>query len=200
MKKVLCFLIMASLCAVQVFAAQVHTVQSGDTLWKIAVRYHVGLSELVAANPQFADPNWIYPGDSVTIPVRDVDIDAMEQRVMELVNAERTSRGIAPLEENWEVRRVAGYKAMDLRDGRYFSHTSPTYGSPFDMLRSFGISFRAAGENIAMGQKTPESVMQAWMRSEGHRANILNPTFTHIGVGYCTGGSSGSYWVQMFIR
>ncbi len=80
-----------------------------------------------------------------------------------------------------------------MKNKNYFDHTSPTYGSPFDMMKSFGISYKAAGENIAMGQKTPEQVVQAWMDSPGHRANIMNSSFTHIGVGYV---ASGNYWTQ----
>ena len=78
----------------------------------------------------------------------------------------------------------------------YFSHTSPTYGSPFDMMRDFGVSYRTAGENIAQGQRTPQEVVNAWMNSAGHRKNILNGNFTHIGVGY---EASGNHWTQMFI-
>ncbi len=76
----------------------------------------------------------------------------------------------------------------------YFSHTSPTYGSPFDMMRSYGVTYRYAGENIASGQRTAAQVMNDWMNSSGHRANILNQNFTKIGVGYVNGK-----WVQMFI-
>jgi uncharacterized protein YkwD len=83
-----------------------------------------------------------------------------------------------------------------MRDNKYFSHTSPTYGSPFRMMKSFGITYRSAGENIARGQATPQAVVNAWMNSSGHRANILNSSFTHIGVGYA---ENGRYWTQMFI-
>ncbi|EBK2060154.1 hypothetical protein AAL85_25555, partial [Salmonella enterica subsp. enterica serovar Typhi] len=79
-------------------------------------------------------------------------------------------------------------------DNNYFSHTSPTYGSPFDMMKKFGIKFGYAGENIAMGQKTPAEVVNAWMNSEGHRANILNANYNLIGVGYYNG-----YWAQEFV-
>ena len=199
MKKILCFVLCAVFCTLPAFAAQTYTVQRGDTLWKIAVRYEVGLSELIGANPQFQNPNLIYPGDVVTIPVKDEQIDTMEKRVVELVNQARVENGLHPLESDWQVARVASYKAMDMRDRGYFSHTSPTYGSPFTMLRDFGISFTAAGENIAKGQRTAEAVMQAWMNSQGHRANILNANYTKIGVGYCA-GQGGPYWVQMFIR
>ena len=199
MKKIVCFLLIAVLCTVSALAAQTYTVQKGDSLWKIAVRYEVGLSELIGANPQFANPNLIYPGDIVTIPLKDAQVDAFEKQVVDLVNAERTGQGLQPLTVNWQVSRVAGYKACDMRDNNYFNHTSPTYGSPFQMLRDFGISFTAAGENIAKGQRSAESVMQAWMNSSGHRANILNAAYTQIGVGYCA-GQGGPYWVQMFIR
>ncbi|WP_242664935.1 CAP domain-containing protein, partial [Geobacillus zalihae] len=79
----------------------------------------------------------------------------------------------------------------------YFSHNSPTYGSPFEMMKKFGISYTAAGENIAKGQRTPQEVVNAWMNSEGHRANILNKNFTHIGVGF---EENGYIWTQQFIR
>jgi len=95
---------------------------------------------------------------------------------------------------------MARVKAEDMRDNNYFSHTSPTYGSPFDMMKQFGISFTAAGENIAKGQKTPESVMSGWMNSPGHRANILSANYNQIGVGYVTDSRGTTYWVQEFIR
>ncbi len=81
----------------------------------------------------------------------------------------------------------------------YFSHTSPTYGSPFDMMKQFGISYKTAGENIAMGQKTPSEVVTAWMNSEGHRKNILSSSFTQIGVGVAKNANGQLYWTQMFI-
>ena len=97
--------------------------------------------------------------------------------------------------EDWQLSRVARYKSQDMRDRGYFSHNSPTYGSPFQMMKSFGISYRTAGENIAKGYKSPAEVVVGWMNSSGHRANILNPSFTHIGVGF---EKDGNYWTQMF--
>ena len=85
-------------------------------------------------------------------------------------------------------------------DKNYFSHTSPTYGSPFDMMKSFGISYTAAGENIAKGQNSPQSVMNAWMNSSGHRANILNKSYNQIGVGVAKDSRGNLYWTQMFIK
>ncbi|MGI6553790.1 MAG: CAP domain-containing protein [Bacillota bacterium] len=122
-----------------------------------------------------------------------------EVRVVELVNQERSKAGLAPLQWDASLANVARLKSQDMRDNRYFSHTSPTYGSPFDMMKKFGISYRYAGENIAAGQRTPEEVVRAWMNSPGHKANILNDKYTHIGVGYASGGSYGAYWTQMFI-
>ena len=173
-----------------------HTVVRGDTLWKIAVRYEVGLSEIKNANPQFANPDLIYPGQTVYIPLTDSSVLNFEREVVRLVNVERTKAGLKELTYDWELSRVARIKSQDMKDNKYFSHTSPTYGSLFDMMKSFGIRYRSAGENIARGQATPQAVVNAWMNSSGHRANILNSSFTHIGVGYV---ADGKYWTQMFI-
>ena len=191
----LCITLAASTLSVSA-AGRTHVVAQGDTMWKIAVKYQIGTSEIIAANPQIENPNLIYPGQVLTVPELDSSVRAYEQEVIRLVNAERTKNGLAPLTENWELSRVARYKSQDMHDLRYFSHTSPTYGSPFDMMRAFGLSYRAAGENIAYGQRTPRAVVTAWMNSEGHRANILNAKYTQIGVGYV---ASGNYWTQMFI-
>lgn len=173
-----------------------HTVVKGDTLWKLAVRYQVGTSEIIRANPQISNPDLIYPGQVLAIPQMDSSVLAFEREVIRLVNQQRSQNGLQPLQENWELSRVARYKSQDMVDNRYFSHTSPTYGSPFQMMKSFGLSFRTAGENIAYGQRTPQAVVTAWMNSSGHRANILNPSYTQIGVGYV---AKGHYWTQMFL-
>ncbi len=123
-----------------------------------------------------------------------------QKRVITLVNKERAANGLSALKENAELDKVATLKSEDMAKLNYFSHTSPTYGSPFEMLSQFGITYTAAGENIAMGQPTPESVMDAWMNSEGHRANILNSNYTEIGVGI-TKNANGQYiWTQTFLR
>ncbi len=181
---------------VTVASAATHTVVKGDSMWKIAVRYEVGLDELKRANPQIKNPALIYPGDVLTIPSVEETVLAWEQEVIRLVNVERAKNGLSPLAHNWELSRVARYKSQDMKDNGYFSHQSPTYGSPFQMIKNFGISYRTAGENIAKGQATPQAVVDAWMSSAGHRANILNKSFTQIGVGYV---ASGRYWTQMFV-
>ena len=173
-----------------------HTVVRGDTMWKLAVQYQVGTSEIIASNPQVSNPDLIYPGQILTIPEEDAAVTQYEQEVIRLVNEIRAQNGLSALTYNWELSRVARYKSQDMVDNRYFSHTSPTYGTPFQMIRSFGLSYRSAGENIAYGQRTPQAVVNAWMNSSGHRANILNASYTQIGVGYV---ANGHYWTQMFI-
>ena len=121
---------------------------------------------------------------------------ALRQQVVTLVNAERAKYGLAALALDETLCGYARVKSQDMHDQGYFSHTSPTYGSPFDMMRSFGVSYRSAGENIAMGYSTPEAVVAAWMNSEGHRANILSANYTTLGVGYV---EDGGYWTQWFI-
>lgn len=174
-----------------------HTVVSGDTLWKIAKRYEVGLSEIKSANPQIKNYDLIYPGQMINIPTVDTSITSFEQEVIRLVNEIRVQNGLKTLTYDWELSRVARIKSQDMKDNRYFSHNSPVYGTPFEMIKNFGISYRSAGENIAKGYATPQAVVNGWMNSSGHRANILNANFTHIGVGYVAGGN---YWTQMFIR
>ncbi len=200
MKKLVLFVVMAvvfaSLLLTSAFAATAHTVVPGDSMWKIAVKYQVGLSEIKRANPHIANPDLIYPGQVLNIPTTDSSVLEYEKEVVRLVNEQRAKYGLKALTYDWELSRVARYKSQDMRDNNYFSHTSPVYGSPFQMMKSFGISYRSAGENIAKGQTTPKAVVNAWMNSSGHRANILNSSFTHIGVGYV---SSGRYWTQMFI-
>ena len=177
-------------------AATTHTVVKGDTLWKIAVKYQVGLSEIKSANPQISNYDLIYPGQVINIPITDTSVTAYEKEVVRLVNVERAKKGLNALTYDWQLARVARYKSQDMKDRGYFSHTSPVYGSPFQMMKSFGITYKTAGENIARGQATPQAVVDAWMNSQGHRANILNSSFTHIGVGYVP---NGRYWTQMFI-
>jgi uncharacterized YkwD family protein/spore coat assembly protein SafA len=181
-----------------VFAQSTYTVQRGDTIWKIAVKYQVGMSEIIAANPQIKNPNLIYPGQKITIPT--VTTSAQESEVARLVNAERAKAGLPALKINWELSRVARYKSADMANKGYFSHTSPTYGTPFQMMENFGMRFSSAGENIAYGQRTPAEVMRDWMNSPGHRNNILSRSYTEIGVGLAKNKNGVCYWTQMFMK
>ncbi|MFA5562368.1 MAG: SafA/ExsA family spore coat assembly protein [Eubacteriales bacterium] len=199
MKKIVCLLLVLACCtlfAVPALAATQYRVVKGDSMWKIAVRYQVGLSEIIAANPQVKNPALIYPGDLLTIPGTAPATLSFEEQAVKLVNQQRAAAGLPALKANWELARVARYKSTDMSQKKYFAHNSPTYGAPGTMIRNFGINYRAAGENIAMGYATPQAVMNGWMNSPGHRANILNRSFTQIGVGYV---ANGHYWTQMFI-
>jgi len=122
------------------------------------------------------------------------DASQFAQQVLVLVNEARSKEGLNPLAMNSALSKMAMVKAQDMYDNNYFAHESPTYGSPFDMMKSFGIAYKWAGENIAKGQRSPEEVMNAWMNSPGHRANIVSGNFTQIGIAYYN-----TEWVQAFI-
>ncbi|WP_277668465.1 CAP domain-containing protein [Caproiciproducens galactitolivorans] len=124
---------------------------------------------------------------------------SFQNQVVQLVNQERAKAGLKALTVNSQLTKTATLKSEDMAKLNYFDHTSPTYGSPFDMMKQFGISYRTAGENIAMGQTSPQQVMQGWMNSSGHRANILNSSFTQIGVGIAKNAKGQYIWTQQFI-
>ena len=126
----------------------------------------------------------------------EVTNQSYERQVADLTNKERVAHGLRPLTFDDSLSYVASVKTSEMAELGYFEHTSPTYGSPFEMMDEFGISYYAAAENIAMGQRTPEQVVNGWMNSPGHRVNILNENYTHIGIGY---SDNGHYWTQMFI-
>lgn len=176
-----------------------YTVVRGDSLWRIAVKYEIGVSELIKANSQIANPSLIYAGQKINIPEAN-SLKSIETEVIRLVNIQRTNRGLPALTSHWELSRVARYKSQDMIDKNYFAHNSPTYGSPFDMMETFGLKFSSAGENIAYGQRTPQEVVTAWMNSAGHRANILSNSFSHTGVGAAKKSNGTIYWTQMFMR
>ncbi|MFD0697745.1 CAP domain-containing protein [Paenibacillus sp. GCM10027628] len=185
-------------------SAATYTVKSQDTMWTISQKQGISLSSLIAQNPQVANPNIIWPGmilnvpghtSNGTPPTNNVNSQSSyADQVVSLVNQERAKAGLNPLTMDKSLSVMALDKAKDMYNNHYFDHTSPTYGSPFDMMTSYGIQYGYAGENIAMGQKTPQEVMQAWMNSTGHRENILSPNYTKIGVSFYN-----NEWVQEFI-
>lgn len=122
---------------------------------------------------------------------------ADEQQMFDLVNKARAENNLPALEVDMAVVKVARVKAQDMIDNNYFSHNSPTYGSPFDMLKSFSIHYVMAGENIA-GNQTVPAAHDALMNSPGHRANILKNEYTHVGIGIIDGGSYGKMFTQLF--
>lgn len=205
--------------------AQDCTVQKGDSIWRLSKEYKIPFSMMMELNKHLHNPHLIFPKDKIEFPnnaehgtgtstdvhSHDDEIehgeDKVEQsapssqaeQVLKLVNEERAKNNLKPLKMSEELRSIANLKARDMADKGYFDHNSPTYGSPFQMLQKFGVHYKSAGENIAAGQKTAAEVMQSWMNSSGHRANILNASFTEIGIGYYEGGSYGTYWTQIFI-
>ena len=126
------------------------------------------------------------------------NMNSDEKEVFDLINKQRTNNGLAALKNDSDVQRVTRIKAQDMVDNNYFSHTSPTYGSPFDMLKSFKISYKTAGENIA-GNSSNSSAVTAWMNSSGHKANILNSNFNYTGIGVVSSPKYGKMYVQLFI-
>lgn len=203
--------------------AQHCDVQRGDSMWRIAKRYNVPFARVLILNKHFKNPHMIHPKDEVELPdgstgqstdqagTGDSDAQSLDDddrqaestqaaEILKLVNQERSKAGVQPLTLSDKLTNVANIKAKDMADKNYFSHDSPTYGSPFDMMKQFGISYSYAGENIAAGQKSAAEVMNSWMNSSGHKANILNKNFTQLGVGFYRGGQYGTEWVQMFIK
>ena len=130
--------------------------------------------------------------------ITNTNLSADEQEVFDLINKQRINSGLEALKIDNEVQRVARIKAQDMVNNNYFSHTSPTYGSPFDMLKSFKISYKSAGENIA-GNSSNSGAVNAWMNSSGHKANILNSSFNYTGIGVVSSQKYGKVYVQMFI-
>ena len=126
----------------------------------------------------------------------EVKVTSEIQQVVNLTNQERAKAGLKALQIDTKLTQSAQAKSQDMKNKNYFSHTSPTYGSPFDQMKSMGITYKSAAENIAMGQRSAAEVVDAWMKSPGHKANIMNGSFTHIGVGL---SDSGYYWTQQFI-
>ena len=202
-------------------SAQHCDVQRGDSMWRIAKRYKVPFAKVLILNKHFRNQHMIHPRDEVELPdgstgastnesgtgdsaAKDSKVTQAEmtqaEAVLKLVNQERKKAGVQPLTLSDKLTSIANTKAKDMADKNYFSHQSPTYGSPFDMLKQFGVSYSYAGENIAAGQKSAEEVMNSWMNSSGHRQNILNKNYTQIGVGFYRGGEYGTEWVQLFIK
>ncbi|GGH21253.1 CAP domain-containing protein [Paenibacillus segetis] len=149
-------------------------------------------------NPVNQTPTNNTPQKAPTKPAEQVqngktDSSAFAQQVLDLVNDERYKAGLNSLTMDEELSNMAMVKAQDMYNNNYFDHNSPTHGSPFDMMNEFGISYNTAGENIANGQTTPTQVMKDWMNSPGHKANILNSSYTHIGIAFYN-----NEWVQEF--
>ncbi|MCT4593447.1 MAG: CAP domain-containing protein [Anaeromicrobium sp.] len=139
--------------------------------------------------------------NNTTQPTTDTNsnsLTAQEKEMVDLVNQARAQNNLPALKVDMELTKVARTKSQDMIDNNYFSHNSPTYGSPFDMMKKFGINYVKAGENIA-GNQSVKGAHDTLMNSPGHRKNILSPDFTHIGIGIRKGGQYGNMFTQMFI-
>ena len=146
------------------------------------------------------------PGDSDTpdnnqpenpsVPDTDTENASFVRQVVNLVNQERAKAGLSPVTADTSIQTAAQVRAKEIE--KSFSHTRPDGSSFSTALTQQGVTYRGSGENIAWGQKTPEQVMNGWMNSDGHRANILNKNFTKIGVGYHQNASGTNYWTQLF--
>lgn len=121
-----------------------------------------------------------------------------ELETFNLINNQRTKNGLSALKVDSELQRVARIKAQDMVNNNYFDHNSPTYGTPFNMMKSFGITYKSAGENIA-GNSSNSGAVNAWMNSPGHRANILNNGYNYTGLAVVSSPKYGKIYVQMFI-
>ena len=124
----------------------------------------------------------------------------MEAEVLRLVNEERAKYGLGALKRASDLDALARAHSQDMINRHFFDHTNPDGQSPFDRMRAAGISYRAAAENIAYGQRSAAAVMDAWMNSSGHRANILNGTYTEIGIGAVKNSGGTIYWTQEFVK
>ena len=125
-------------------------------------------------------------------------VAAQELKMLELINEERAKAGVKPLLMKPELVRIARLKSQEMIDKDYFNHTSPTYGDPFTMMKKLGIEYGYAGENLA-GNPSVENAHESLMASSGHKKNILNPNYTHVGIGIVEGGPYGQMFTQLFI-
>lgn len=144
-------------------------------------------------NPGTPDNN---QPENPSVPDTDTENASFVRQVVNLVNQERAKAGLSPVTADTSIQAAAQVRAKEIE--KSFSHTRPDGSSFSTALTQQGVTYRGSGENIAWGQKTPEQVMNGWMNSDGHRANILNKNFTKIGVGYHQNASGTNYWTQLF--
>jgi len=132
-----------------------------------------------------------------TVPSQ-AHLTADQQHMLDLINQERSKAGVGPLKIDAKLQSMAQAKSADMVAKAYFNHTSPTYGSPFDMMNTFGISYSSAGENIA-GNSSVDKAHVALMNSPGHKENILKASYNYIGIGITASPTYGEIFAQDFI-
>ncbi len=151
----------------------------------VSIELKNSVQQDVTLSSELADPS---PIDLATLSVI--------QQVLNIVNSERGRAGLSPLRLHSQLTAAAQAHSNDMARHHFMSHTGSDGSSPFDRMKRHGYNFRRAGENVAAGQTSPQDVMRAWMNSSGHRANILNPNYYDIGIGYARGNKL--YWTQTF--
>lgn len=183
---------------------------SGNIQYKIVTgdKQGINIRELLGGLKIDCDtPNQPVNPDQPIIPDQPVNPDQPDdsgsqevwaRQIVDLVNVERAKAGAAALTVSSGASRAAQVRAEEIT--KSFSHTRPDGRSFSTALTEAGVMYGGSGENIAYGQRSPQAVMDQWMSSAGHRANILNPDFTAIGVGHYESGNGTDYWTQLFIR
>ena len=178
---------------------------------EFALRFHVNLDDFYASNPNLdpnndqatkpTEPNQDIPNNVVNVPTNDSTMSEYEKEVVALTNKARVNAGLKPLTaDTGNLQKSARAKSDDMAKYNYFDHNSRTWGSPFDEMKQMGVTYTSASENIASGQKTPSEVVNSWLNSAGHRANIMNASFNRIGVGYAISKDGKTYWTQQIIQ
>lgn len=179
-----------------------YEVKEGDTLWKISKMYRVPLMEVILKNNQLNNPNMIFPGDELIIPIKTHyknELSEEELKLLQLTNDKRIETGLPPLKMDISLANAAKQKAYDMLKHGYVAHRSPTFGYPTLMLDNLNIPFQSVKENIGAGHKNANTVFEVWMKSSIQRENILDEEATHIGIGYVKGGLHGHYWTIFII-
>lgn len=176
-----------------------YTVTEGDSLWRIAKGYGISLKTLMNANPQIKDPDTIFTGDKIYIPNTE-SIAAAKMELFELINKQRMNTGLAPLKRNDALFETATLKSEDMAKNGYFAHQSPSLGSPFSMMIERGITFSAAGENIANGHNSAVEAFNDWIASSGNKNNILSAVYSEVGIGAAKDENGTFFFTALFIK
>ena len=147
----------------------------------------------------FASDSKLESTKTIAVGTQEIQLTSDEREMFNLVNAARAERGLPPYVLDAEIVKLARMKAEDMLEHGYFAHISPTFGSPFEMMKNFGVIYNSAGENIAEN-RTVAGAHGALMLSDGHRANILSERFAKVGIGIVSGPREFKTMVQMFIE
>ncbi|WP_318504925.1 CAP domain-containing protein [Bacillus sp. T3] len=179
-----------------------YKIKQGDTLWKISMKHHIPLNELLLINHQLENPELIYPGQFIFIPdQKNKHSLSMEQeKLLTYINDERRKKGLRPFIFDPILSEIAEKKSLDMLEHQYVAHTSPTYGNPTHMLETFRIPYKQAFENIGAGPNSSKDMFQTWMNSQVNRRHILEKNAIRVGVGYAKGGLHGNYWTLIIIE